>query len=470
MRLSLLALAFSVLFAAPVRREDPRINHLLSRATFGARPGDADAVKQLGWKKWLDLQLNPARIPENPQLESLLTPLESLRMSSAEMARVYPLPKIAAAGPAAPPTPLARRRFAQASPAERRDFLLQNTPVRVIAYDLAEAKVYRALYSNRQLQEVLTDFWFNHFNVFFDKGADRYLVTSYERDAIRPHVLGKFSELLRATAEHPAMLFYLDNWQSVAEGATPRQKRGLNENYARELMELHTLGVDAGYTQQDIVEVARCFTGWTIRNPRQGGEFYFAPRLHDRGEKTVLGVRIPACGGQDDALQVLDILARHPSTARFISRKLAVRFISDNPPAALVDRMAKTFQKTGGDIREVLRVLFESREFWAKDAYQAKIKSPLEFVVSAVRATEAEVDNGFALAEVVGRMGQPLYRKQEPTGYSNASADWVNSSGLLERMNFATTLAANKLPGVKLDPGRYGQSGVELGSPQFQRR
>lgn len=191
--------------------------------------------------------------------------------------------------------------------------------------------------------------------------------------------------------------------------------------------------------------------------------------LHYRGEKTVLSVKIPAGGGQDDALQVLDILARHPSTARFISRKLAVRFVSDNPPAALVDRMAKTFQKTGGDMREVLRVLFESKEFWAKNATKAKIKSPLEFVVSAVRATEAEVDNGFALAEVVGRW-KPLYRKQEPTGYSNASADWVNSSGLLERMNFATALAANRLPGVKLDPGKYGQSGVELGSPQFQKR
>jgi uncharacterized protein (DUF1800 family) len=340
----------------------------------------------------------------------------------------------------------------------------------VVAYDLAESKVYRALYSNRQLQEVLTDFWFNHFNVFIDKGADRYLVTSYERDAIRPHVLGKFSDLLRATAEHPAMLFYLDNWQSIAEGAAPRQKRGLNENYARELMELHTLGVDGGYTQKDIIEVARCFTGWTIRNPRQGGGFYFAPRLHDKGEKTVLGVKIPAGGGQEDALKVLEILARHPSTARFISRKLAVRFVSDNPPAALVDKLAKTYQKSDGDIREVLRVLFESKEFWAKEAYEAKVKSPLEFVVSAVRATEAEVDNGFALAEVMGRMGQPLYRKLEPTGYSNASAEWVNSSGLLERMNFATALAANKLPGVKLDPGKYGQSGVQLGSPEFQRR
>ncbi|MGC4051447.1 MAG: DUF1800 domain-containing protein [Paludibaculum sp.] len=288
------------------------MEHLLARATFGARPGDVEKVQQLGWKKWLDLQLHPGRIPEDSQLEERLRPLESLRMSSEELARTYPRPKpqknFSAADAARPPRPERPGfRMAEATTQQRRDFLMQTAPPRVIAYDLSEAKVLRAVYSNRQLEEVLTDFWFNHFNVFFEKGADRYLVTSYERDAIRPNVLGKFRDLLTATAKHPAMLFYLDNWQSVAPGSQPRQKqRGLNENYARELMELHTLGADGGYSQQDIVEVARCFTGWTIRQPQQGGGFYFAPRLHDRGAKTVLGVKISAGGGQEDGFKVLE--------------------------------------------------------------------------------------------------------------------------------------------------------------------
>ncbi len=219
----------------------------------------------------------------------------------------------------------------------------------------------RAVYSNRQLEEQLDDFWFNHFNVFADKGADRYLVTEYERDAIRPHVLGKFRDLLEATAKSPAMLFYLDNWQSVGPNAPqPRgqgnkAKRGLNENYGRELMELHTLGVDGGYTQKDVTEVARCFTGWTINQPQRGGKFVFNPRLHDNGEKVVLGVTIPAGGGESDGEKVLDILAHHPATAHFISKKLAMRFVADDPPAALVDRMAETFLKTDGDIRQVMR-------------------------------------------------------------------------------------------------------------------
>lgn len=475
MRRVLFLLAIPLVAAAPRLTEEQRIGHLLSRATFGARPGDVEQVRRMGWKKWLGQQLHPEKIRENPLLEERLKPLESLRMSSEDMARAYPRPQppknAGAADATRPPRPERPGfRMAEATTEERRDYLMQLAPLRVIAYDLHEAKLLRAVYSNRQLEEVLTDFWFNHFNVYFDKGADHYLVTSYERDAIRPHVLGKFRDLLVATAEHPAMLFYLDNWQSVAPDSAPRAKRGLNENYARELMELHTLGVDGGYTQKDIIEVARCFTGWTIRQPQQGGGFYFAPKMHDRGEKTVLGVKIPADGGQEDGLKVLEILATHPSTARFLSRELALRFVSDNPPATLIDRMSKEFLKTGGDLRAVTKLMFESKEFAAPAAYQSKIKSPLEFVASAVRASEADMNFGFGLAQVTERLGQPLYRKAEPTGYSNKSEEWVNSSGLVARMNFATALATNHVPGTRVDAEKYKDAGALWGSPEFQKR
>ena len=337
----------------------------------------------------------------------------------------------------------------------------------------------RAVYSNRQLEEQLDDFWYNHFNVFLDKGADRYLVTEYERDAIRPHVLGKFRDLLEATAKSPAMLFYLDNWQSVGPNAPqPRgqgnkAKRGLNENYGRELMELHTLGVDGGYTQKDVTEVARCFTGWTINQPQRGGKFVFNPRLHDNGEKIVLGVTIPAGGGESDGEKVLDILAHPPSTAHFISKKLAQRFVADDPPQALVDRMAETFLKTDGDIREVMKTMLDSKEFWSEGAYRSKVKSPFEMVASSVRAMNGNVDFAFPLANQVAQLGEPLYRKLEPTGYSNSSAEWVNSAGLLARMNFALQLASNKVPGVKVETAAQSDdplAGVPLGSPDFQKR
>jgi uncharacterized protein (DUF1800 family) len=321
---------------------------------------------------------------------------------------------------------------------------------------------------------VLADFWFNHFNVFLDKGADRFLVTAYERDAIRPHVLGKFRDLLEATAKSPAMLFYLDNWQSVGpnapqgRGAGNRQRRGLNENYGRELMELHTLGVDGGYTQKDVTEVARCFTGWTIQQPQRGGPFTFNARIHDNGEKTVLGVKIPAGGGIEDGEKVLDILAHHPSTAHFISKKLAIRFVADDPPASLVDRMAQTFLKTDGDLREVMRTMLASKEFWSRGAYRSKMKSPLEMVASAVRAVNGDVDFATALGNQVAQLGEPLYRKVEPTGYSNSGKEWLNSAGLVARMNFALQLADNKVPGVKVAAAQ--DEGIPLGSPDFQMR
>jgi uncharacterized protein (DUF1800 family) len=341
----------------------------------------------------------------------------------------------------------------------------------VVARDLSEGKLLRAVYSNRQLDEVLADFWFNHFNVYLDKGADRYLVTAYERDVIRPRVLGKFKDLLEATAKSPAMLFYLDNWQSVGPDAPQARgkkgARGLNENYGRELLELHTLGVDGGYTQVDVTEAARCFTGWTIFQPQRGGEFVFNRRVHDDGAKTVLGVKIPAGGGISDGEKVLDIVARHPSTARFISKQLAMRFVADDPPASLVDRMAETFRKTDGDLRAVMKTMLESREFFSEGAYRTKLKSPLEVVASAVRSVNGEVDYAFPLANQVAQLGQPLYRKQEPTGYSNSSQEWLNSGSLLARMNFGLQLADNKIPGVKVDAST---GGIALGSPEFQKR
>ncbi len=350
------------------------------------------------------------------------------------------------------PEPQRRRMLPAAPPDLRRKIEVLFGPQAVVNQDLFAGKLFRAIYSDRQLEEVLTDFWFNHFNIYLDKGADRYFVTTFERDAIRPHVFGRFQDLLLATAESPAMLFYLDNVQSVGPDApSGRRKTGLNENYGRELMELHTLGVDGGYTQHDVTEVARCFTGWTIREPRRGGSFEFRDRLHDHGEKTVLGVKIPAGGGMDDGLRVLDILARHPSTARFISKSLAIRFVSDNPPPALVARMAATFTATNGDLREVMRTMLHSPEFWSRDAYRAKLKSPFEMVVSALRATNADVDLTAGLAQQLQTLGEPLYRKQEPTGYSNLGSEWMNSASLLARMNFALALTSNRVGGVRVE-------------------
>jgi uncharacterized protein (DUF1800 family) len=392
------------------------------------------------------------------------------------------------------------------TPKERETLVAMANPQAVIVGELTQAKLLRAIYSERQLDEVMTDFWMNHFNVFINKGADRYLITSYERDVIRPRALGKFKDLLVATAKSPAMLFYLDNWLSVGPNSDfakyggradndgmamrrpgpifrgpfgrpriydpfPRQTRnddmranrpnqqqakakkvsGLNENYAREIMELHTLGVNGGYTQKDVTELARVLTGWSIRQPQRGGDFFFNDRTHDRGTKHVLGHDIKE-DGEGEGMKMLDILAHHPSTANFISRKLAMRFVSDDPPQALVNKMADTFMKTDGDIREVLRTMFRSQEFWAPEAYRAKVKTPLEFVVSAVRATGADVDNPQALNQMLQKLGMPLYGMQPPTGYSMKADAWVNSSALINRMNFALALGAGRLNGIHWEP------------------
>jgi uncharacterized protein (DUF1800 family) len=413
--------------------------------------------------------------PQEQELASLLTP-EQLR----QLRNGAPRDRLAAFEALPParqndilvalPQGVRQAMFPVASPELRRKIELASGPQQVVATDLAQGKLLRAIYTNRQLEEVLTDFWFNHFNIYLDKGADHFLITEYERDVIRPHVLGRFRDLLEATAKSPAMLFYLDNWQSRAPGEAGRGKRpagGLNENYGRELMELHTLGVDGGYTQHDVTEVARCFTGWTIDQPGQGGPFSFNRRMHDEGEKIVLGIRIPARGGIEDGEKVLDILARHPSTAHFIARKLAIRFVADNPPPALVERMAQTFLKTNGDLRAVMKTLLESGEFWSIGAYRTKVKSPFELVASAVRAADGDVDFASGLVNQVAQMGEPLYRKQEPTGYSNSSQQWLNSAGLLARMNFAVNLADNKVAGVKV--GQSSGLSTALGSPDFQR-
>jgi len=358
------------------------------------------------------------------------------------------------------------------TPKQKETLLAMNNPAGVVTGELAQAKLLRAVYSQRQLEEVMTDFWCNHFNVFVDKGLDRLMLTSYERDVIRPHALGKFEDLLVATAKSPAMLFYLDNWLSVGPNSAqalglpanpygphgfPRPRpnpgkrtSGLNENYGRELMELHTLSVNGGYSQRDVTEVAKVFTGWTIDKPAEGGGFKFDPRMHEPGPKFVLGHRIKP-KGEGEGMEVLHRLATSPQTAHFISLKLAERFVSDDPPPALVDRMAKTFLKKKGDIREVLNSLFHSPEFWDDTTYRAKVKTPLEFVASAVRATGAEIDDAQPLVGQLNRMGMPLYGAQPPTGYSMKAETWVSSSALLNRMNFALALTGGKIKGVKVD-------------------
>jgi uncharacterized protein (DUF1800 family) len=366
------------------------------------------------------------------------------------------------------------------NPKQKETLLAMANPQAVVVDELVQAKLLRAVYSERQLEEVMTDFWFNHFNVFAGKGPERLFLTNYEQEVIRPHALGKFEDLLVATAKSPAMLFYLDNWMSVGPNsmralgiparpirpygaygrprrfpppnpnAKRKQNSGLNENYGRELLELHTLSVNGGYSQRDVTEVAKVFTGWTIEKPFEGGGFKYEPQIHEPGPKFVLGHRIKP-KGEDEGREVLHMLATSPQTAHFVSLKLAQRFVSDDPPPALVDHMAKTFEKKKGDIREVLTTLFHSPEFWADGAYRAKVKTPLEFVASAVRATGADVEDAMPLARQVANMGMPLYGAQPPTGYSMKADTWVSSSALLNRMNFALALTGGKVRGVKVD-------------------
>jgi uncharacterized protein (DUF1800 family) len=463
--------------------DDATVEHVLNRIAFGVRPGDVERVRTSGLDRYIDAQLHPERVPD-PGMDARLAPLATLRLSSRQIAERIEQPQIEARK--------AKKEGDAPTPQDQR----ANT----VLLELSEQKVLRAVYSERQLQEVLTDFWFNHFNVDARKGPVRFMLPEYERDVIRPHVLGKFRDLLEADAKSPAMLFYLDNWMSAdphGPHPQPRQARivrgpfgpmlvqppsrmpaqnpnapkGLNENYARELMELHTLGVDGGYTQKDVTEVARCFTGWTIDKPRAGGGFEFRPALHDEGQKVVLGHVIKAGGGQADGNQVLDILAKHPSTARFIATKLVRRFVSDTPPPELVERAAKRFRDTDGDLREVMRTILTSNEFVAADAVGAKTKTPFEFLVSTLRVTGADVTDALPLVRTLQQLGMPLYQCQPPTGYKDTADAWVNTGALVDRMNFAVRLASQRVNGVTIGSSESADDlALRLGGPEFQRK
>ena len=541
--------------------EEQRITHVLNRLGFGARPGDVERVKAIGIQKYIEQQLNPFQISDEIA-EAKVKNLSTLTMTTAQLYEKYPQPgqilrQLQRRGelpgnrantgatqngeaPAQSSMPRPDQPDGNPNAAGRneenrraiRDYYAENglLPPQRIMVELQASRILRATYSERQLQEVLVDFWTNHFNIFSGKGADRWLLVSYDRDTIRPHTLGKFHDLLLATAQSPAMLFYLDNFQSVSptmqtaegrgQGGGPfnglfglgsrrgnrpasgrdqdpadrapenaqRPRRGINENYARELMELHTLGVDGGYTQKDVQEVARCFTGWTIFAPRGGGaaratmnerraemlrenagRFFFNQRAHDDGEKTVLGHKIPAGGGMKDGLLVLDILARHPATAKFIATKLTRYFVSDAPPQALVDRVAAAFTKNDGDIRETLRTIFFSPEFNSPVAYRAKVKRPFELAISSLRTLAAETTGGPQLHQWIARMGEPLYGFQTPNGYSDSAESWVNTGGLLERLNFGLALASNRIPGTRIDLKRFAGNSAGGSNPDKQQ-
>ena len=554
--------------------EDQKILHVLNRLGFGARAGDVEKVKSMGIKNYIEQQLNANSIDDSAT-EARLQKFDVLKMSNDEIFAKYPngaaIQKAVAAN-----NGLKRKDIQEAVKAGREtrqnaqmngDGAMPNQPnaesseadrakyrqeinqlykeynlgrPQQITQQLAASRIIRAVYSERQLQEQMVDFWSNHFNVYTNKAAVRWFLPEYDRDVIRPNALGNFRDLLLATAKSPAMLFFLDNFQSAApnneqtaanqanlqkrlerlqnnprarenfmrnqginseaelnerlqkmqQRATQggkRQQRGINENYAREIMELHTLGVGGGYTQKDIQEVARAFTGWTIVNPRgyaqptalmgsemgnqpgammqrvrnaagipanaQSGTFYFNERIHDKESKTVLGQTINE-GGMNDGLKVIDILVKHPSTAKFIARKLAVKFVNDNPSEAYVNRIADAFAKSNGDIKSTLRAMFNDAEFYAPENYRAKIKTPFEVTISAIRTVGGET-NGMAVQQLLAKMGEPLYGWQAPTGYPDTAEDWVNTGALLERMNFAVALASNRIPGTKVNLAKF---------------
>jgi uncharacterized protein (DUF1800 family) len=413
--------------AAQISGSDAQIAHLLNRISFGPAPGDVEAVRNAGIDAYIEQQLRPQSLPRSSQLETRLDPLQTLNASIVSLAEKYELP------PNAKDLP----------PDERKEMEKRQL---VIQQELAEAKILRAILSPAQLQEVMTDFWFNHFNVFAEKGADKVFIGGYERDAIRPHALGKFRDLLDATARHPAMLFYLDNWLNTDPNSVVARNRkiGINENYAREIMELHTLGVNGGYTQQDVTTLAHILTGWGLGEGRQLSDraaFYFESRRHDYGNKIWLNYQIRGSGPQE-VQQVLDILARHPSTAKHIAYELAQYFVADDPPQSLVDRLAAAFTSSDGDTVVVLRALFHSEEFWDAKYAQKKFKPPFRYVVSALRAADAVPPGDTRMLQgAIGQMGEPLYRCLTPNGYSNTNDQWLNSDALLKRIDFAKKLS-----------------------------
>ncbi|HEX7721485.1 MAG TPA: DUF1800 domain-containing protein [Pyrinomonadaceae bacterium] len=475
---------------SPTMTADQRVAHVLSRLTFGARPGDFERVKAMGVEAFINQQLDPDSI-DNSSVIAKLRRLPTLGMATPVIIEQYTPPK-----PVVSPSPTVART-AENSTAQTPNLINQNqeagkmsvmqnemqmdakkddaakmpavptaspkpTPPpknpQMVVTELQRAKLLRAVYSDQQLYELMVDFWENHFSIFANKDDDRYLLTGYDRETIRPFALARFRDLLGATAHSPAMLFYLDNWRSSVPRPYPARGEkpagvdgGFNENYARELMELHTLGVDGGYTQKDVQEIARCFSGWTIQKPNEQGLFLYRPGLHDDGEKIVLGHKILPGGGIADGERVLDILATHPSTARFIATKLARRFISDDPPQSVVDRAAAVFLKTDGSIRETLRAIITSPEFFSTTAYRAKVRSPLEYVAAAMRAMNAETDGDRPVLDLIGRMGQPLFGRITPDGYSDRAEQWLSSGAMVARLNFANALATNRIKGTTID-------------------
>ena len=557
--------------------EDQKIMHVLNRLGYGARVGDVERVKQIGIQKYIEQQLNPSTLNDST-VEAKLDKLDVLKMSNDELFAKYPnggavLQAVAQKNglkrqdlqgikqnqnaqnnqndqnnqnaqtaadqmktDAMKPEPMNnqtvdnkqnnlsdadRQKYQQEVAALYKEYNLGRP--QQITQQLNASRILRAVYSEKQLQEEMVDFWTNHFNVFAGKAATRWFLPEYDRDVIRPNALGNFKDLLTATAKSPAMLFYLDNFQSVSPNAQPnnrrpnanfqmnpmrrerlkaqygvsdaeldarlkqnqanqkrRSERGINENYAREIMELHTLGVEGGYSQKDIQELARAFTGWTIVDARgyrrlfanisggkddertirqmraagipedtKSGTFYFNERTHDRGEKVILGQKINE-GGIKDGEKAIEILVNSPSTAKFIARKLAVKFVSDNPSDALVERVAKAFHDSKGDIKTTLQAIFTDREFFAPENYRAKIKTPFEVLVSAIRTVGADT-NGNQIQAMLNKMGEPLYGYQTPNGYPDTAEDWVNTGALLERLNFAVALASNRIPGTKVN-------------------
>jgi uncharacterized protein (DUF1800 family) len=480
-----------------VHDSDQRVAaHVLNRLGFGPRPGDVQRVAAMGVRAYIEQQLHPGTLPD-PIVDERLAAFRTLHDSSYQFAHDYyvavvqarkELAALTAPAKTAPgqvrllPTVLRGRTLPIAAAS-----LEGQQPMRVLTQgtvtseelrmqrhnqqtltEMQQAKILRAVYSERQLEEVLTDFWMNHFNVFAGKVEDYVLVSELERQTVRPYVFGRFRDLLGAVARSPAMLVFLDNYLNGAPTGKP-PKIGLNENYGRELLELHTLGVDGGYTQADVKEVARCFTGWTIKKIHEDPVFLFDEKRHDRGAKVVLGHRLPAGRGIEDGEAVLDIVARHPATARFIATKLARRFVSDTPPKTLIDRAAKTFLQSDGDLRAVVQTIITSPEFFSPAAMHAKIKSPFEFIVSALRATNATIVDPAPLVGTLAQLGEPLYFCLPPTGYPDRADAWLNTGVLFNRINIASSLAANKLGGVKIEAPTENLA-LTLGSPDFQKR
>ncbi len=568
----------------PLRQQE-RAEQVLSRFTFGARPGDVERVMAQGVDAWFEQQMTPEKIAD-PVVERRLNDLPTIRMTPEQALTVFPdrgtVGQVADGKRPYPADPLltsvyqvqvyklnaekesktaphaeltdaekdAAKKVDQATaariagalfalPKKERMAALNGMPVpdRIafannvagdqkntlmadftpreretvlamqggvgsqgrIGDELSQAHVLREVLSERQLQEVMTDFWFNHFNVFMNKDSDQWYTPTYERESIRPHALGKFRDLLLATAESPAMMIYLDNWlsigpNSIANGvnpANPKSKKGnkgLNENYGREVMELHTLGVNGGYTQADVTQLASILTGWSVDKPGQGGPFLFDEKKHEPGTRIWLGYSIDEDGkvkaapgsaenlkrdplpkvqidakvpvGMRQGLAALTILAAAPQTAHFICYLIAQRFVADEPPPALVDRMAKSYLDSDGEIKTVLRTLVGSPEFNSRRYFRNKVKTPQEFLASAFRATATDAQNPGAMVGKLRDLGQPPYQKLEPTGYYITADHWMNTGALVDRLNFADQLTHNKFANQKFDANRVLASGL----------